>query len=614
MKQHAREIERTRASAAFDAEWYRQEHPDVDLSGLPPEAHFVRFGVEFGRRPSHGFDRARYEREFPEAVGVNPVLHFEEIGRHMGFDPVTGTFPHDDFAGPGATCADAAYPPLVSVVMTAFNASATVERAVRSLLAQTLRNIEIVVVDDRSSDGTAEVVAALSREDGRVRLLRLAANRGTYWAKNLGLHHARAPVVALSDSDDVSHPDRLARQYKALMADPRRLVCYANYRRVTPDGTVVPNRGVEHRLGFITLMARKRLFDIVGFYDSVRVAADNEFHGRMVRLLGKAAIHHLAEPVYDALVRADSLSALDKVDLGVEPAPDRPAGDLSHLSPARQDYVRGYTAWHESGQDLRISFPLRERPFPAPAIAVQAMAGSERITASVASFPARRTGLERVVAAVLPQVDRLRVHLNGFESLPAFLRDPRISVTRSQVHGDLRDNGKFLRVDEVEEGIHVTLDDDIHYPRNYVAFLAAKVLQYDRKAVVGLHASVLQDDFQRYHDGRSRWTGTFRQELGADRLVHVLGTGTVAYHTSAIRFDLEDVTSTGMIDLWLAKAAQEQGVPMIALARGRHWLRPMEEFRQGSIYEQGRHDDSRETDFVLAHGPWRLIDDVVPVP
>lgn len=263
---------------------------------------------------------------------------------------------------------------------------------------------------------------------------------------------------------------------------------------------------------------------------------------------------------------------------------------------------------------MRLPFPLRERPFPAPAIAVQAMAGSERIIASVASFPPRRTGLEKVVADVLPQVDRLRVHLNGYDAVPGYLRDPRITVTRSQVHGDLRDNGKFLGAEDLEDGIHVTLDDDIHYPRNYVAYLTAKLLQYDRKAVVGLHGSVFQDGFVRFHDGSSRRTMVFWHELAADRLVHALGTGTVAYHTGTLRFGLDGVDSTGMIDLWLARAAQAQGVPMIALGRGRRWLRPMEEFRAGSIYEEGRQDDRRETEFVRSHGPWRLVEGVVPVP
>ncbi|HLL53517.1 MAG TPA: glycosyltransferase [Myxococcaceae bacterium] len=110
-------------------------------------------------------------------------------------------------------------PPVVSVLLPARNASATVERAARSILGQSLGRLELLAIDDGSSDGTSEVLRRLAAEDGRVRLLE-AGGRGLVHALTLGLGEARAPYVARMDADDESHPDRLALSVRALEADP----------------------------------------------------------------------------------------------------------------------------------------------------------------------------------------------------------------------------------------------------------------------------------------------------------------------------------------------------------------------------------------------------------
>lgn len=599
-------IEIMSKSPAFDPDWYSSNYLDVGLSGIQPSYHYAKYGVAMRRSPSPGIRVDEYEFEFPSALGQNPVVHYENFGRLVGFDLTTGSLPDAAFAGPGATYAAGKSLPRVTVIVPAFNAEATIEPCLRSLLNQTLKDIEIIVLDDVSTDGTAAAVEKVAASDPRVRLVRLAANRGPYWAKNLALYLARAPVVALSDSDDISLPDRLEKQYAALTGDPRRLVCYINYRRVDSTGATVLNRGREHRLGYMTMMARKELFDLIGFFDSVRIAADDEFHSRVKRILDKAQYCHQPLALYQALVRSDSLTALDPVKLDAQAQEESATEPLSFLSETRQNYVHSYREWHERSDDLRLGFPLRHRRFEAPSIAVSAFGESETITASMATFPPRAAKLERVVSRVLPQVDRLRIHLNNFETVPEFLNHEKISITRSQDFGDLRDNGKFIDMADVAEGFHICLDDDILYPRNYVSYLVAKILQYDRRAVVGVHGTILLPDFVRYHDGVSRKTWHFQQELVQDEPVHILGTGTAAYHTSTLAFDLDQVSSTGMIDLWMAKAAQEQGVPMIAVARGQKYLREIAEQRTSSIYDERRLDDSKETEFIKAFD-WRIL-------
>lgn len=99
--------------------------------------------------------------------------------------------------------------PLVSVVMANYNGGRYVQAALHSALAQSLRDIEIVVVDDASTDGSAEHVAATAEHDARVRLLRADRNQGPAAARNRGLDAARGRWLAVLDSDDLMHPERL---------------------------------------------------------------------------------------------------------------------------------------------------------------------------------------------------------------------------------------------------------------------------------------------------------------------------------------------------------------------------------------------------------------------
>lgn len=97
--------------------------------------------------------------------------------------------------------------PAISVVMPVFNRAALVGEAIRSVLAQDFADFELIVVDDGSSDGTADAVAAF--DDPRVRLIRLPANAGGNAARNRGIDAARAPLVAFLDSDDAYLPHKL---------------------------------------------------------------------------------------------------------------------------------------------------------------------------------------------------------------------------------------------------------------------------------------------------------------------------------------------------------------------------------------------------------------------
>ena len=99
--------------------------------------------------------------------------------------------------------------PRVSVIIPAWNAESYIRGALDSVLNQTLADIEVLVVDDASSDGTADLVAAMALADPRLRLVRLAQNGGPSKARNVALEAAKGDYIAVLDADDRFAPARL---------------------------------------------------------------------------------------------------------------------------------------------------------------------------------------------------------------------------------------------------------------------------------------------------------------------------------------------------------------------------------------------------------------------
>lgn len=109
--------------------------------------------------------------------------------------------------------------PLVSVIMPAFNAQAFVREALESVQAQTYGNLEILVVDDGSTDDTVRIVSTVAKTDARFRLLH-QAHAGVAAARNLAISHAAGKYIAPLDADDIWHPRKLELQVRCLEQSP----------------------------------------------------------------------------------------------------------------------------------------------------------------------------------------------------------------------------------------------------------------------------------------------------------------------------------------------------------------------------------------------------------
>lgn len=101
--------------------------------------------------------------------------------------------------------------PTVSVIMANYRGGATIARALQSVLSQTMADLEVIVADDASADDSVAVVSAIMAQDSRVRLIAAEQNGGPARTRNLALAEARGQWIAIVDSDDIVHPERLER-------------------------------------------------------------------------------------------------------------------------------------------------------------------------------------------------------------------------------------------------------------------------------------------------------------------------------------------------------------------------------------------------------------------
>lgn len=154
--------------------------------------------------------------------------------------------------------------PTSSVIMPAYNAAATIGRAIDSVLAQTDPDFELIVIDDGSRDATRELVADFAQRDARVRLVALAQNGGVARARNAGIDEARGRYLGFLDADDYWFESKLARQRQAFAAGAT-VVCSAYFRENAAGGRrlVTP----PARFDFADLLRGNCIGNLTGAYD-----------------------------------------------------------------------------------------------------------------------------------------------------------------------------------------------------------------------------------------------------------------------------------------------------------------------------------------------------------
>jgi glycosyltransferase involved in cell wall biosynthesis len=168
--------------------------------------------------------------------------------------------------------------PLVSVVTATYNAARYLPLSIRSALGQTYQPVDVHVVDDGSTDGTAAALEEFAG-DPRVHVYR-QGNSGQASAKNRGIRESRGALVAFLDADDMWYPDKLERQVPLLLADRNAGVIYSDFscmdedgREIPPPprqpyrGRITPHLFIDNFINFNTTLVKRECFARAGMFD-----------------------------------------------------------------------------------------------------------------------------------------------------------------------------------------------------------------------------------------------------------------------------------------------------------------------------------------------------------
>jgi glycosyltransferase involved in cell wall biosynthesis len=251
----------------------------------------------------------------------------------------------------------------VSIIIPTFNAADTIHIALESLMNQTMRNLEILVVDDCSTDNTAEVVENYAARDRRIKLIVKEKNEGAYMARNKGLQYVTGDFITVHDSDDWSHSEKIEKQLLALLKDTKKVGSISYWVRVSDDLTPLnPNPLLNPKfliMNSSSLLIRKEVFEKLGGWDSVRVAGDTEFIYRIMKAFGEDSIVHVEPEVPLSLSLSTegsltnaSITSIKTVRFGL-----------------RRTYEDAFRWWHEqinSVDELYLDPKRENRPFPCP--------------------------------------------------------------------------------------------------------------------------------------------------------------------------------------------------------------------------------------------------------
>ena len=359
--------------------------------------------------------------------------------------------------------------PLISVIMPMYKADHRADTSIRSILEQTWKNVELIIVDDGSPSKYQARLDFWEQSDSRVKVIRCAENRGAYTVRNIGLKHASGKWVTTQDSDDWSHPQRLEIQARYLQSKPNQIATWVQWLRVDQDLEVLHRRGpnnLQHNAMVSIMFSREPVRREIGFWDEVRKGADSEFRRRM-EIAFKQKIELASDvPLIMGLHQPESLSGNDI---------HRGYFDIDRLI-----YRKHWRQWHreiESGETSAY-MPIRaqERKFPTPTSLLATTQGAQDfdiIFASEFAFPGGNS---------FSLINEIQICINegmrvGILRLPNLLF---LGSAQREMHDGIED---MIRLGKIEE---ITRKTVATTPLLLVRWPAA--LQYVPEGKIGIDA------------------------------------------------------------------------------------------------------------------------------
>lgn len=197
--------------------------------------------------------------------------------------------------------------PEISIVMPVYNSERYLKQAIESILEQTFKNFEFLIIDDQSTDRSRQIATEYAQKDDRIRVISNSNKKGLVAALNLGIANSRAPWIARFDSDDICLPSRLDAQMTFLKNHPKIKVVGAFFTLFNEDGDIQTIKHPTHpleisykftwntRLGHPTVIFNKEIGIHLGGYPQM-TAEDYAFFSQI-------AINHRIANVSHSLLK-----------------------------------------------------------------------------------------------------------------------------------------------------------------------------------------------------------------------------------------------------------------------------------------------------------------------
>lgn len=225
----------------------------------------------------------------------------------------------------------------VTILITAYNAANTLKGCIKSLISQSWSNLEIIIINDASTDSTLEIANQVKEYDKRIKVVDLPNNVGTFIAKTIGAQYATGDFLTCQDSDDWAHPRKIELQVMPLIKDERLIASTSYWLRIDSSG----NYHIRQYYPFFRQNPASPMFRLakvkkdVGLWHLSRTGADSEFFERLKVVYGKENIIVIKKPLTLASHRQDSL--MTSTEFG--------AYNRTSLL-KRLDYWEAWRKWH----------------------------------------------------------------------------------------------------------------------------------------------------------------------------------------------------------------------------------------------------------------------------
>lgn len=160
---------------------------------------------------------------------------------------------------------------IVSIVTPSYNSSKFISQTIESVLNQTFKEWELIVVDDHSLDGSNRIIEDYIHKDSRIKLITLKKNSGPAIARNYGIEEAKGRYIAFLDSDDLWHPEKLSKQL-SFMQEHDIALSYTAYHRIEEErGEIIDLINVPTNVDYSELLKQNIIGCLTAMYDTQKI-------------------------------------------------------------------------------------------------------------------------------------------------------------------------------------------------------------------------------------------------------------------------------------------------------------------------------------------------------